>query len=138
MGNPSFDDDFSYAIEADKNWFISDSCGVPTFESMIEELKTSSIIDNRNLSDIFSAYLHDSPELWSKTKDTYYNLGIAVYGHDDSYWKEATGPMKAVEGEVFAELFAIYAENDVKTVKFVEKWFPNVSRQFKLCMTIGE
>lgn len=138
MGKPSFDDDFSNAIEADKSWFLSESYGTSTFESMLEELKLSPAIDNRNLSDIYSAYLCDSPGLWKKAKNIYYSLGVAVYGHDDSYWKEITGPAKAIEGEVFAELFAIYAENDAETVRFVEKWFPNVSRKFKLCMATGE
>lgn len=138
MGNPSFDDDFSYAIEADKNWFISDSCGVSNFKTMLEELETSPAIDNRGLSDIYSAYTHDNPELWEKTKNVYYRLGVALYGHDDLYWKEITGPVKAVEGEVFAELFAVYAENDTETVEFVEKWFPNVTRKFKQCIATGE
>ena len=65
---------------------------------------------------------------------TYYNLGVAQYGHDDSYWSEIEGPKKAVEGEVFADLFAIYAENDHATVRFVEEWFPNITQSFLLAL----
>lgn len=128
----SADEQFMYALQADLAWYQeTNQRGIATEAEMLTELHTSSVIDNRYISDILSGLFFDSERVWTMVERTYDTLGVAIYGHDTSYWKEITGPEKAIEGEVFADLFAIYAENDSKTIQFVERWFPNLTSRFK-------
>jgi len=64
-------------------------------------------------------------------RNTWEDNGDAFWGHKNEYWSGMKGPNHAVEREVFANLFAIYAENIPDTVSFVEQAFPNTTTRFK-------
>lgn len=127
LGRPSLEENFEYAIEADMYWFNSSTNdGITNKKNMLLDLSSSEVIGNRYISGILSGlFLNDTV-----VRKTYYEAGASYYYHKNEYWFEITGPKKAVEREVFANLFAIYAENDKMTVKFIEKWFPNMAKRF--------
>ncbi len=127
LGRPSLEENFEYAIEADMYWFNSSTNdGITNKKNMLLDLSSSEVIGNRYISGILSGlFLNDTV-----VRKTYYEAGASYYCHKNEYWFEITGPKKAVEREVFANLFAIYAENDKMTVKFIEKWFPNMAKRF--------
>lgn len=130
MGWVSHSEQFESAKDADLGWFENE-VGIETAAKMVKELRNSSAIDNRYVSDILSGLFHDKKRVRTVIEVTYDSLGIAIYGHEDAYWKELKGPQKAVEGEIFADLFAIYTESNTDTVNFMEKWFPNITSRFK-------
>ncbi len=133
MGCPSCDEEFTCAIQADLDRYISASTGIGALGGMLGELMESPALDNRYLSDVFSAMFHGSDTARQRNAvETAYNaLGIPIYGHEADYWTGRKGPQNAVQLEVFADMFAILAENDSETVRFVEKWFPNTTSRFR-------
>lgn len=135
LGRISTSENFGYAIQADKYWLdLSREEGIGNINRMIEELSDlPAVMDCRYVSDIFSGVLMGGD---SKIRKLYYSMDYAYYGHEYEYWTGDKGPEKAVEKEAFADLFAIYAENNSTTVKFVERWFPNTAKRFKT--EIGE
>lgn len=130
MGCPSCEENFGCAIWADIDWFISAESGVKTLGMMLGELSSSSAMDNRYLSDILSAMFHSTRRQWNAVMTTYDTLGVPVYGHEANYWTGKKRPENAVQLEVFADIFAIYVENDPETIRFVKKWFPNITNRF--------
>lgn len=130
MGMISQTAEFRIAKESDIKLFKS-KLGKAIVDRMTRELKSSPALENRYVSDILSGLFYDEERIRVDIKATYSHQGLAMYGHDDKYWSGEDGPKKAVEGEVFADLFAIYTENNPDTVKFMEKWFPNITDRFK-------
>lgn len=130
MGYPSHNEQLEFAKDADLEWFIR-KVGDELMVEMLNELRDSSAMDNRYVSDILSGLFYDKSRIRHAIEETYNDLGVAMYGHEDAYWNEIEGPQKAIEGELFADLFAIYTENNFDTVRFVEKWFPNITNRFK-------
>ncbi|MBQ4648475.1 MAG: hypothetical protein IJB76_04875 [Clostridia bacterium] len=128
LGRPSMTENFNYALGADYEWYNpSNEEGSQNLNNLLEELENSSAFDSRYLSDILSGVFHNNTMIM----DRYYQNGAAYYHHSNSYWDGLNGPEKAVEREVFANLFGIYAENDADVVGFVEKYFPNTTTRFK-------
>lgn len=130
---PSCKEDFVFAIQADLDQFASASTGIITLGQMLGELVESPALENRYLSDIFSAMFHDdnTARQWNAIATTYDTLGVPVYGHEIDYWTGQKGPKNATQLEIFADMFAIFAENDPNTVQFVGKWLPNIANRFK-------
>lgn len=112
---------FKSAIQADM-----DSLNKSNINDMLNDVGFSNVIYSRYVSDILSALTNNDPRIVSY----YYSYGMPFYGHDVLYWSGAKGPYKAVQKEVFANLFAIYAENNSNIVAFADKWFPNMVCQF--------
>ena len=121
MKNPSSLKGFERAIQADMY-----SLSISNISDMLSDVGSSNVIYSRYVSDILSALTNNDPRIVSY----YYSDVMPFYGHDISYWSGAKGPYKAVQKEVFANLFAIYAENNSNVVAFVGKWFPNMVSQF--------
>ena len=130
---PSCKEAFGVAIQADLDQFASVDTGIVTLGKMLRELIESPALENRYLSDIFSAMFHEKnvARQWNAITAAYNTLGVPIYGHEVSYWTGKDGPEKAAQLEVFADIFAIFAENDIDTVRFVGKWFPNIINRFK-------
>lgn len=128
LGKIASSDDFESAIFADIYWYDNtDILGIENREKMIEELINTEVVDCRYVSDILSGlFLNDN-----KIVEKYYSVGATFYHHDLKYWLGVEGPKKAVNKEVFANLFAIYVENDKSSIGFVEKYFPNITSRFK-------
>ena len=74
--------------------------------------------------DILSAVFRND----TAVRKIYENNYQAFYGHDKWYWMEREG---SVQKEIFANLFAIYTENEPQSVSFVEKNFPNTVIRFR-------
>jgi len=121
MKRPSVLQGFESAIRADK-----DSLNKFDISDLLDDVGSSNVIYSRYVSDILSALTYNDPRIVRY----YFSDGMPFYGHDILYWNGARGPDKAVQKEVFANLFAIYAENDNNVVAFVDKWFPNMVCQF--------
>ena len=78
---------------------------------------------DRCISDILSATFNNDPLI----ENRYFTEGLSYYQHDNQYWARG----KNRENEVFANLFAIYSNNDTETIEFISKNFPNTDRVFK-------
>lgn len=133
MGCLSCKEGFRSAIQSDLDQFTFASIGIRTLGEMLGELLESSALENRYLSDIFSAmfYGNDTARHWNAVTTVYKSLGVPIYGHDVDYWTGRDGPENAAQLEIFADMFAIFAENAPETVRFVEKWLPNTVNQFR-------
>ena len=128
LGRPSLQEDFRMAIQADFFWYDRNTdYGEKNLENLLIELEGSNTFDSRYFSDILSGIFHNDRFI----RDIYDKNGVAFYGHTNYYWAGISGPEQAVEREVFADLFAIYTENDEEIVAFVENNFPNTTMQFK-------
>ena len=134
LGCPSCKEEFASAICADLDRFRSASIGILALEKMLKELGESPALENRYLSDIFSAmfYSNDTVRQWDSVRREYDRQGVSIYGHDFDYWTGRDGPENATQLEIFADLFAIFAENDLETIRFVEKWLPNSANRFRI------
>ena len=127
-GRPSLSAEFAQAIDADFFWYDpATECGMKNLQGLLIDLKSSSAYYSHHYSDILSGVFKNNDVVIS----TWENNGDAFWGHKNEYWEGSKGPDHAVEREVFANLFAIYAENDIETVSFVEKTFPNTTFRFK-------
>ncbi len=134
MNYPSCKEGFTCAVQADLDRFMSVSTGISTLGDMLGELVESSALDNRYLSDIFSAMFHEpnAARQMNAIKTAYSAQGVPIYGHETDYWTGRKGPENAVQLEVFADMFAIFVENDSETVQFIDKWFPNTANRFRI------
>ena len=128
IGRPSLSEEFAQAIEADSYWYDPNTdSGSANLQRMLSDLQSSSAYYCHHYSDILSGVFRNNDMVRNAWEDN----GDACWGHKDEYWNGSDGPAHAVEREVFANLFAIYAENDLDTVSFVEKAFPNTTTRFK-------
>lgn len=128
IGRPSLSEEFGQAIEADFYWYNPETeYGKKNMEQMLSDLPSSSAYHCQHFSDILSGVFRNDRMIIKTWEDN----GDAYYGHRNEYWDGLAGPDHAVEREVFADLFAIYAENDADTVSYVEKIFPNTAIRFK-------
>ena len=121
MKRPSVLQEFESAIQADKELLNKSS-----IDNLLDDVGAGNVIYSRYISDILSALTFND----SKIIDFYYSDGLPFYGHDILYWNGVQGPDNAVQKEIFANLFAIYAENNDNVVAFIGKWFPNTVCQF--------
>jgi len=94
----------------------------------------SPALEDRYLSDIFSAMFHkaDAARQWNAVETAYSTLGVPIYGHEADYWTGRNGPENAAQLEIFADMFAIFTENAPETIRFVEKWLPNIANRFRI------
>ena len=98
--------------------------GAKNTNKMLSELMNGdSAKYDRCISDILSATYNNDPLI----ENRFFTEGLSYYQHDNQYW--ARGRNR--ENEVFANLFAIYSNNDAETVEFISKNFPNTDRIFK-------
>lgn len=131
LQRPSLQEDFTRALEKDcKLYDCSLPEGAENFEYLLKELRKSQAFkaDNQYVSDILSGLFHNDKRIVS----IYYDDYRAFYHHENVYWDGLEGPSKAVQRETFANLFALYTENDKEVIKFVEKSFPNITTHFKI------
>lgn len=133
MGCPSCSEEFTCAIQADLDRFMSASTGIGMLGDMLGELMKSPALEDRYLSDIFSAMFHeaDAVRQWNAVETTYNAVGVPIYGHEADYWTGRKGPKNAVQMEIFADMFAILSENNSEIVQFVERWLPNTVSRFR-------
>lgn len=128
LGRPSLKENFSMAIQADFFWYDRNTLiGSENLQKMLKELEQEEIFDSRYFSDILSGMFHNDRII----RECYDRNGVAFYSHSNYYWAGLKGPQNAVEREIFANLVALYAENNEEIVNFFEKHFPNISKQFK-------
>lgn len=131
LSRPSLCDEFSDAINADFDQCNPESTyGLNNLNNMLDSLRDSDALNSRYLSDIFSGMFHNEQRI----VDTYYDEGMPFYHHSNEYWDGIDGPPQAPAREIFANLFAIYTENDSETVRFVERYLPNTTARFNLLL----
>lgn len=131
LARPSLTENFTYAMQADRDVLLFvDDRGERNLDNMLNELVNCNALDNMYISDILSAQFFDEQEVMERILETYYDNNAAFYGHEKKYWEGVDAPKQAVNRETFAELFALYSENDKESVSFVEKWFPNTTKRF--------
>lgn len=129
LGRISMTENFIYSIDADKGQYERGmEYGMDNFQRLIHEMsENNEILSNRYLSDILSAvFINDT-----SIREVYYKSFLPFYKHDTEYWAEIEGPRGAVQKEVFADMFAIYSENNRNIIEFVERNFPNMALRFK-------
>lgn len=113
----------AYRLDCEK-YDLSTESGVRNTTSMMQELMDGeSAKYDRCVSDILSATSYND----RLVIDAYYMEGLSFYQHDNEYWSYK----KNRENEVFANLFAIYSNNDEETIRFISKNFPNTDKVFK-------
>lgn len=128
IGRPSLSEEFTQAIEADFYWYDPQTDrGCENLQQMLLDVQSSPAYFCHHFSDILSGVFRND----NLVRNAWEDNGDAYWGHKGEYWNGTKGPDHAVEREVFANLFAIYAENDLDTVSFVEKAFPNTTILFK-------
>ena len=132
LSRPSLTENFQYAIEADAEWF---NMGLNDIDDLLQNLSGVSLY-SRYISDILSGLFNDNRDIIQHIAGYYNSEGASFYGHAYSYWKGVSGPDNAVQREVFADLFAIYTENNTEIISFTEKWFPNASNYVRKCLEI--
>lgn len=131
LSRPSLCEEFIDAINADFGQCDPGSnYGLSNLNSMLMELKESDAINSRYLSDIFSGMFRND----QRVVNAYYDEGMPFYHHSNAYWDGIDGPPQAPAREIFANLFAVYTENDLATVNFAERFLPNTTARFKLLM----
>lgn len=131
LNDASTSGDFGEAIDADLYWFHKMDNDNTMKKQMLNDLAATDVISDRCISDILSGTFRNDLEIQNK----YIDEKAAYYGHKESYWDGTDGPKYAREREVFAEFFSIYSASDKQDSKeFVEKYFPNTTRQFKRIM----
>lgn len=130
MWCPSCDEAFTRAIQADMDRFMSVSTGIGMLGNMPGELMESPALEDPYFSNIFFAKFHkaNAARQRNAVKTAYDALGVPIYDHETDYW---TGIENIVQLEVFVDMFPIPSENNSETVRYVEKWFPNISRRFR-------
>ena len=137
-----FKHEFGHYIDHTHDWLSQTPDFIDAYQNDCEQLRSSTRDGNaatdrmmtklmngnsakydRCVSDILSAtYYNDSSIV-----DRYWAEGLPFYQHDDQYWARENNR----ENEVFANLFAIYSNNDQETVRFIEEFFPNTNQVFK-------
>lgn len=128
IDHPSLSETFSQAIEADFLWYdYHTENGMNNLQKMLNDMQSSSAYYCHHYSDILSGVFHNHETI----RNTWEENGDAYWEHSNEYWEGKDGPTHAIEREVFANLFAIYAENNHETVTFVEQSLPNTTKRFK-------
>lgn len=124
---------FDEAFQMDKrNFDNSKDKGIANLEKMLQDLpENASAFESRYISDILSALTTNGSFVDTKVKKTYQENQKAFYDH--KWWKYKESE-KVCQNEIFANLFAIYTENNSDVVSFAEKWFPNLTEQFQIGM----
>ena len=126
LGDLSTSDEFVNAMNEDVALFSKDSS---LKGKMLDDLASNDAIDDRCISDILSGAFNNDAEIIDR-----YNKEFADYWkHSNEYWSGEQGPTFARERETFANMFSVYSgtgRND--SISFLEKWFPNTSKNFKL------
>lgn len=107
-----------------QNLDISTSEGLTNTNMLLSELMNGeSAKYDRCISDILSATYYNA----SIIRSSYNWEGLPYYQHDNQYWAHD----KKRETEVFANLFAIYSNNDNESINFIKNNFPNTDRVFR-------
>lgn len=124
---------FDEAFKLDKRRFDnSKDKGIANLEKMLQDLpENASAFESRYISDILSALTTNGSFVDTKVKKTYQENQKGFYDHEWWKYKESE---KVCQNETFANLFAIYTENNSDVVAFAEKWFPNLTEQFQIGM----
>lgn len=131
IGRYSENKAFSEAFKMDKeNFDNSKDKGIENLENMLQDLlENTSAFESRYISDILSALTTNGSFVDTKVIKTYQRNQKEFYDHDWWKYKETE---KVCQSETFANLFAIYTENNSNIVAFIEKWFPNLTHQFQI------
>lgn len=119
--------DYKKSLKLDSNYFDnSNDEGISYRDKMLHDLlKNNSAFESRYVSDILSAITNNDTHVI----EFYNKNNFDFYGHK---WLENYGFVeKTIQHDTFANLFAIYAENNSEIIKFAEKWFPNITQEFK-------
>ncbi len=114
---------FSDAFQRDKKLFDNATdIGITNANDMLNDLSENmTAFNSRYVSDIISALTNNN----TKIREEYKRNDITFFGHE--WGNEGNN----YAHETFANLFAIYAENNSDVVSFTEKWFPSLTEQFK-------
>ena len=99
---------------------------------MLDDLGSTDAIFDRGISDMLSGtFLNDL-----EVKACYLKNFAPYYQHSNEYWT-TSGPENALGKEVFAQMFRIYTDPDrMDSKRFIEKYYPNTSEQFKKLLSI--
>lgn len=126
IGRYSEDKEFREAFQMDKeNFDNSKDKGISNVEKMLQDLsENTAAFESRYISDILSAIMMND----TKVRNFYADNQRPFYKHSDAYWLENN---ENIHNEVFANLFAIYTENNSNVISFSEKWFPSLSCHFR-------
>ncbi len=127
IGNYSETHEYNQAFKMDKKIFNNATDeGNANIDDMLRDLSENiSVFESRYVSDILSAITENDTKIIK-----YYDKNeVEFFWHR---WEKYWFPFKHMKNETFANLFAIYTENNSDIVAFAEKWFPNLTEQFKI------
>lgn len=124
IGNYSESAEYNQAFKMDKNNFYKNTNLKEMFHDLSEN---SSALKSGYVSDIISALTINNPEVLE-----FYKKSKTPYSYHD--WEKYMLPMQEMKSETFANLFAIYTENNSDIISFTEKWFPNITHEFQISM----
>lgn len=117
-----YDDRFSQALEADyEHLNPSKEYGYKAYVDMLDHLVNDDMLYSARVSDILSGMFNNSETIIQ----VYASNGFGHYGHEDAYWDE-----HGIEGEIYAELFAMNVLDYKNEIAFVERFFPNTVTRF--------
>lgn len=100
---------------------------------------------SENVTDIISSLTHNDvgfiiayaeSAVQTSANDPLYEEkmdGVGMMGHDTEYWDH--GPYLAQQKEVFAELYAVWTENNPIVREFVQEHFPHLCKAFQEIIT---
>ncbi len=127
INNYSENNEYNHSFQMDKKSFDNaNDEGSANLNAMLQALSESKLVfESRYVSDILSALTMND----TKVRQFYKKNNKVFYGHKDEYWCERKNVDKK---EIYANLFAIYSENNEVITSFVERWFPNLTRQFQV------
>lgn len=131
LGNYSEDFKYRKALEIDSKHFDnSKDEGTFNRDNMLHDLLENNLaFESRYVSDILSAITNND----TSVIEFYDENNVNFYWHR---WENYDFIEKMVQHETFANLFAIYTENNSEVIKFTEKWFPNIAQEFRNSMNV--
>lgn len=134
MGEVSNSPEFISAMDSVASKFDSNTPdGRQRLNDMLDDAFSTGACFDRNVTDIISALLVNSPTVEQRFKSESKTGYVANYKHDTDYWHELdeNGKPRNTRGsEIFANLFAIETDQYRISRNFVERWFPEVTGVF--------
>ena len=125
IGHYSESESFKESFQMDKELFNNATDkGIENINNMLYDLSENiPAFESRYVSDIISALTNNDTKIRKEYNKNYMDF----FGHEWGQCKD-----ELMQNEIFANIFAIYTENNSNVLEFTEKWFPNLTQQFQI------